>query len=161
MNSYQCQVHFQSEPSAVYAALTTPEGLQGWWTVDCDVQNFVGGKHSFRFEGVLFNAMEVTALEPYARVQWKCVEGWDEWRGTEVLFTLAANPAGGTDLVFEHRGLTPALKCYKMCANGWDTFIQNSLPHYVDLGTGEPHVPKTGFKGAVARTAFKVFSARY
>ncbi len=27
----------EANPVAVYAALTTPEGLRGWWTQDCDV----------------------------------------------------------------------------------------------------------------------------
>jgi uncharacterized protein YndB with AHSA1/START domain len=161
MSSYQCKVHFQSAPEAVYAAITTPEGLRGWWTTDCDVNSDLGGVHTFRFEGVVFNSMQVVELVPNESVHWKCVEGWSEWLDTEVFFTLSASADGGTDLTFEHRGLTPSLKCYKMCSNGWDTFIKKSLLDYVDQGKGQPHVPKSGLKGKLASTAFKVFSRRY
>lgn len=161
MNSYQCRVHFQSDAQTVYQAITTPEGLRGWWTVDCDVFPEVGGVHSFRFEGVLFNSMKVVELVPNQKVHWTCVEGWKEWMETEVIFTLTESADGGTDLVFEHKGLTPDLKCYKMCSSGWDTFIAGSLKDYVDLGKGQPHVPKTGLKGKIVSTMFKLVSSRY
>src|SRR5690242_18533797 len=99
MTSYQTRVRFQSGPQAVYEALTTPEGLRGWWTIDCDVSTEVGGEHTFRFEGVVFNSMEVVELVPYTKVHWACTEGWSEWLGTEVIFTLLENEEGGTDLV--------------------------------------------------------------
>ena len=36
-------------------------------------------------------------------------------------------PDGGTDLVFEHRGLHPALECYTICENRWDRYLAVSL----------------------------------
>lgn len=160
MSSFQSVVKFQSDAPSVYKAITTPEGIQGWWTTDCDVSTEIGGKHSFRFERMLFNSMEVTKLEPFKKVQWKCVEGWNEWQGTDVIFTLSENEDRGTDLLFEHKGLTPSLKCYKMCSQGWNKTLK-SLKNYVDMGRGNPHVPKTGIAGVVARTAFKTFSRQY
>ncbi|HEU4965658.1 MAG TPA: SRPBCC domain-containing protein [Bacilli bacterium] len=159
--SYQCRVQFQSPPSVVYQALTTPEGLRGWWTTDCEVNPEIGGVHRFYFEKVLFNGMRVTELVPDRVVHWTCVEGWSEWLDTEVLFTLTETADGGTELLFEHRGLQPVLKCYKMCSQGWDNFIKGSLQAYVDTGKGHPHVPKFGLMGKLAGTAFKVFSRRY
>ena len=116
----------------------------------------MGGVHSFRFEGILFNSMQVVESVPGEEVHWKCVDGWNEWKGTEVVFAIRDG-----EIMFEHIGLSPDLKCYKMCSQGWDTFIQKSLKDYVERGQGQPHVPKTGFKGKLARTAFKVFSSRY
>lgn len=160
MTSYQSQVNFKSKTQEVYKAITTEEGIKGWWTVDCNVSTQIGGKHSFYFEKMLFNSMEVVELVPDKKVHWKCVDGWNEWIGTEVVFTLSENGEGGTDLIFEHKGLTPDLKCYKMCANGWGNTLK-SLKDYVDTGKGNPHVPKSGLTGVMARTAFKVFSRKY
>lgn len=161
MSSYNCLVHFASDSQSVYKAITTAEGLKGWWTQDCDVHPEVGGTNSFRFEGILFNSMENIEMVPYKKVHWKCVEGWNEWLGTEVVFTITDREDGGADLLFEHKGLTPNLKCYNMCSKGWDTFIKQSLKDYIDFGKGQPHVPKTGLKGRLASTAFKLFSSRY
>lgn len=107
-----------------------------------------------------FNSMEVIKLEPFEKVHWKCVEGWKEWLGTEIIFTLSKNEEGGTVLLFEHEGLIPNHKCYKMCSQGWNKTL-NSLKDYVDMGKGNPHVPKTGMSGVIARTAFKTFSWPY
>ncbi len=161
MNNYQCHVTFKSDSKAVYEAITTPEGLKGWWTTDCDISTEVGDVNTFRFEGIVFNSMELVQLVPFKKVHWKCMVGWKEWLGTEIIFTIKERADGGTDLLFEHIGLTPELKCYKSCGKGWDTFIKGSLKDYVDLGKGNPHVPKTGITGKLASTAFKIFSSRY
>lgn len=104
MTHYQCRVQLHADASTNYDALTTPEGLRGWWTTDCDVNPQAGGVHSFRFEGILFNSMQVAESVPGERVHWKCVDGWNEWKGTEVVFTIRDGE----------------------CSQGWDTFIQSS-----------------------------------
>jgi uncharacterized protein YndB with AHSA1/START domain len=159
-SSYQTQLQLQSSKEEVYKAITTPEGIKGWWTIDCQISTEVGGTNSFYFEKLLFNSMKIVELVPNKKVHWKCVDGWSEWLDTEVVFTLLDNENGGTNLQFEHVGLKPKLKCYKMGSQGWDTTLK-SLKGYVDQGKGKPHVPKTGLVGVLSRTAFKVFSRKY
>ena len=55
-------------PAAVYDALTTVEGLAGWWTDDTTGSPHVGGVLRFRFPVGGFD-MEVVALEPSERRQ--------------------------------------------------------------------------------------------
>lgn len=43
MSHYQHSLILDAPPATVYAALTTPEGLRGWWTEDCDVATVPGG----------------------------------------------------------------------------------------------------------------------
>ncbi len=160
MNHYQTTVNFHSNTEEVYEAITTTEGIKSWWTIDCEVSTEVGGKSSFYFERLLFNSMEIRELSTNQKVRWKCVEGWNEWLGTEVVFTLSENNSGGTDLIFEHIGLNPDLKCFKMCSQGWGKTLQ-SLKNYVDKGEGTPHIPKKGIAGILSRTAFKLFSRNY
>ena len=50
MNNYQQTLDINASPAMVYAALTTPEGLRGWWTQDCDVPAEVGATIHFRFD---------------------------------------------------------------------------------------------------------------
>jgi len=47
-------------------------------------------------------------------------------------------PDGGTDLVFEHRGLHPALECYSICENRWDHYLAVSLKQCLEMGVGKP-----------------------
>jgi len=56
-------------PEKVYAALTTVEGLAGWWTEDTKGgADHVGGVVEFRFPPVGGFDMEVVELRPSERV---------------------------------------------------------------------------------------------
>ena len=160
MSSYVKQLVLSATVDEVYEAITTENGIKSWWTVDCDVNPEVGGIHSFRFERLLFNSMKVLELVPNEKVHWKCVNGWNEWIDTEVLFNLTSIEDGKTSLEFQHIGLTPSLSCYKMCSKGWDDTLLH-LKQYVENGEKNAHVPKKGLKGLVSRSAFKIFSRKY
>lgn len=145
MNSYECNIDFTAPPIKVYETLTTPEGLRGWWTKDCDVSTNVGQVSTFRF-GETFNQMRIEELVPGEKVHWYCIGQYhhaeeltvkDEWKGTEVLFSLLENEQG-THLTFTHQGLTPELECYELCHRGWNHFLQVSLREYVESGQGQP-----------------------
>ena len=74
----------------VYAALTTVDGLAGWWTQDTKEDGDaaeVGGVIRFRFAGAPEPGgfdMKVLDATPDERVLWEVVEGPDEWLGTQV-----------------------------------------------------------------------------
>lgn len=145
MSHYQQSLVIGADPAAVYAALVTPEGLQGWWTPDCDVALEVGGTSHFRF-GPHQKSMLVEKLEPGREVQWHCVVAQSsdphfaclrEWPGTRLIFRLAQAGAGRTRLDFEHIGLVPELECYAMCNDGWRHFL-SSLQQLLETGKGTP-----------------------
>jgi uncharacterized protein YndB with AHSA1/START domain len=141
------RVHLDAPPHAVYAAVATAAGLRSWWTADCDVDERVGGRATFRF-GRSENGMEILALIPDREVRWRCVrhhfhapgqlERTDEWEGTTLVFRVGPGSAGGTDLAFEHQGLVPALECYPICEAGWRHWLGASLKSYVETGKGQP-----------------------
>ena len=82
----------------VYAALTTIDGLAGWWTEDTKAEGDageVGGIIRFRFAGAPEPGgfdMRVLEVTPAERVLWEVVEGPEEWVGTHV--GLRAVPGG-------------------------------------------------------------------
>jgi uncharacterized protein YndB with AHSA1/START domain len=64
-----------ASPDAVYEALTTVDGLAGWWTDDVQGNGEVGGVLEFRFPPVGGFDMEVLELRPRERVAWRVVDG--------------------------------------------------------------------------------------
>lgn len=66
-------------PEKVYDALTTVEGLAGWWTDDTKGNADVGGILQFRFTPVGGFDIEVVELRPSERVTWRVVDGPEEW----------------------------------------------------------------------------------
>ncbi|UCC93435.1 MAG: SRPBCC domain-containing protein, partial [Thermoplasmata archaeon] len=82
-------VEIGTGPGEVFSAVTTQEGLRGWWTRQAIAEPRAGHVNQFPFSSGDFNAMRVVALEPDHRVEWECVEGADEWVGTRVMFDIA------------------------------------------------------------------------
>lgn len=147
MKSYECKITIDAPPAKVYAALTTAEGLQGWWTTDCEVGDGPGSQSTFRF-GQTICVVRHEKEVPEQEVRWHCVEYFldlpmvsktDEWVGTSMIFNLTAGADNGTDLHFVHEGLTPELECYELCETGWDHFLKTSLKRFAEKGKGEPY----------------------
>lgn len=157
MDHYQNQLTLAASPSAVYKALTTQEGLRGWWTQTCEVAGAVGGEHTFRFNQT-FKVMKIDALLPDSEVSWLCtganleapgVQSKNEWLGTRIVFRLSPAEGGKTLLDFEHIGLTPALQCFDICQSGWNLFL-GSLQKFVETGQGAPFIADTACPSADA-----------
>jgi uncharacterized protein YndB with AHSA1/START domain len=148
MSHYAKHLVLDATPAAVYAALTTPEGLRGWWSEDSDIAPAeVGGTHTFRF-GRTHKDFLVERLDTDREVSWRCTVAHiaaahlarpDEWVGTEISFRLAPIGSGRTSLDFEHVGLEPALACWDVCREGWDWYLE-SLRGLVETGRGTPHL---------------------
>ena len=129
-------------PTEVYSALTTVEGLSGWWTEDTKEDGDagqVGSTIRFRFAGAPEPGgfdMRVLEATPARHVRWEVVEGPDEWLGTEVSFELSQED-GFTIVMFRHSGWREVVPFTYHCSTKWATFLM-SLKRLVETGAGEP-----------------------
>ena len=128
-----------TDPTQVYAALTTIDGLARWWTEDTTGTADAGGKVEFRFSGRGGADVEGTAATPPSHVAWRFVAGPDEWVGTTIDWTI--RPEGEwTIVLFTHAGWREAGEFMHHCSTRWGTFLM-SLKASVETGTGAP-VPR-------------------
>ena len=147
MDGFHFEVRIAKSSAEVFAALTTKQGIQGWWTPDCDAPSQAGEYLKVRF-GEMYHTYEIESLVADTEVRWNCVEHFhnmpgltkfNEWIGTKLSFQLSTVEAG-TMLTFEHEGLTERLECYPHCSERWPFFLGVSLKEYVEAGTGRPYV---------------------
>lgn len=124
-----------STPENVYDALTTVEGLAGWWTADTKGSGDVGGVLEFRFAAGGFD-MEVVELRPGERVAWRVVDGPEEWIGTTIDWDLRQD-GDYTIVLFRHQGWKEPVEFMHHCSTKWATFLM-SLKALVETGTGQP-----------------------
>lgn len=122
-------------PEAVYEALTTIDGLAGWWTDDTEGDERVGGVIRFRFPAGGFD-MEVVELVPGRRVRWRVVDGPAEWVGTTVTWDLALD-GEHTIVRFAHEGWAEPVEFMHHCSTKWAVFLM-SLKAMLETGTGAP-----------------------
>jgi uncharacterized protein YndB with AHSA1/START domain len=119
----------------VYKALTTLEGLSGWWTTNTQGKSDVGGVIQFRF-GAGGIDMKVLELDPAKRVVWQVVDGPAEWIGTKVSFDLRQED-DWTLVFFKHQGWKEPVEFMYHCTTKWAVFLL-SLKSLLESGKGSP-----------------------
>jgi len=129
------RVGIAASPEDVYEALTTIEGLAGWWAENTHGTTEVGGVIAFRFVAGGFD-MEVVELDPRTHVRWKVVEGPEEWIGTTVDWELKQE-GGYTIVLFRHVGWREPVEFMHHCSTKWALFLM-SLKDLVETGKGAP-----------------------
>jgi uncharacterized protein YndB with AHSA1/START domain len=129
------RVGITTTPDAVYEALTTVEGLAGWWT--SDTSGDPDGTLDFRFGDAGGFDMKVLELEPGKRVLWEVADGPAEWIGTTVSFDLRQD-GQWTIVLFTHAGWHEPVEFMNHCSTRWATYLM-SLKAMVETGTGEPY----------------------
>ena len=120
----------------VRAALTSREGLSGWWTMNVETAGTVGSVSTFRFSSGAFNRMKIIALDP-DRVEWECVDGHTEWIGTRVRFELREE-VDGVKVCFSHFGWRELTEYVGECSFHWANYFV-SLQSYCESGQGTPN----------------------
>ncbi len=129
------RVGIRSSLDNVYKALTTRDGLAGWWTNDTKGQGKVGGVLQFRFDAGGFD-MKVLELHPGKLVLWEVVDGPPEWIGTKVRWELKQD--GDYSIVLmKHEGWKEPVEFMHHCSTKWAIFLM-SLKSLVETGKGAP-----------------------
>jgi uncharacterized protein YndB with AHSA1/START domain len=125
----------------VYAALSTVEGVAGWWTTETTGESRLGGAIEVRFSShtgkeVGRMQFELAELEPAKAVRWHFTSGPPEWLGTDVTFSLSAD--GDTTIVrFGHEKWREPVEFMAHCSMKWATFLL-SLRALLETGAGQP-----------------------
>lgn len=130
------KVGIKSSADEVYTALTSIEGLAGWWASDTQGEGEnPGGVVQFRF-GPGEIDMKVIELDPAKHVRWEVVGGPEEWIGTHVDFELAKDN-DYTNVMFRHQGWKEPVEFMHHCSTKWAIYLM-SLKSLVETGKGAP-----------------------
>jgi uncharacterized protein YndB with AHSA1/START domain len=136
------RVGIKSTQDQVYAALTSREGLAGWWTTDTQGEgNKPGGALRFRFssggEDIGGFEMKVLELDPARRVLWEVVGGPAEWIGTRIDWELRQED-DYCIVLFKHQDWREPVEFMHQCSTKWAIFLM-SLKSLVETGKGAPN----------------------
>jgi len=137
MKSIYHRVVIEAPVEKVYEALTTQEGLSGWWTPETKAKSEVGSTSRFAFGPDYFKEMKVEELKPPSRVKWLCVKGYEDWVGTTITFELQPHDKG-TSLFLRHDGWKEYTEGFAACSYDWAIFLR-SLKFLCETGKGLPY----------------------
>lgn len=130
------RVGIKAAPSEVYAALTTIEGLAGWWTTDTRGDTQPNGVIQFRFGHLGGFDMKVVDSQQNRSVTWTLVDGPPEWLPTRIRFDLRQE-GDYTMVLFKHEGWAEPVEFMHHCSTKWAVFLM-SLKSLVETGKGAP-----------------------
>jgi uncharacterized protein YndB with AHSA1/START domain len=124
----------------VYKALSTRDGLAGWWTTDTRGDGALGGTIDFRFsaDGAEIGGFTMRVVELHARerVRWEVIDGPAEWVGTHIVWDLKQQ-GDYTIVLFKHEGWREPVEFMHHCSTKWAVFLM-SLKSLAETGRGQP-----------------------
>ena len=123
---------------AVYKAITTPEGLNEWWTLTSRGTPSLGSDYSLGFgpkyqwhgkvtEATIARAFEIEITAPDT-----------DWQGTKVGFRLTPRDDGSTLMAFRHTGWPQANAHFRTSSCCWAMYLR-ILRRYLEHGERVPY----------------------
>jgi uncharacterized protein YndB with AHSA1/START domain len=132
------QFDVDASAETVWQALTTPEGIRGWWTTQADVPGGVGSVVKLRFPNAPNSwDLRIDDADENELLRWHCVGGPPPWIDTDIVFRLASAPDGATRVIFDHLGWKDAEEMVRVVTFGWvQMFLR--LKSYAESGEPKP-----------------------
>ncbi len=125
------RVGIAAEPLRIFEALSSMEGIRGWW--DADAQGDATEGSAFDFAG---GRMDVAEATP-GLVRWRYSGPAADWVGTEVQIQLVPRD-GQTFVLFTHADWREPTEFMHHCSTKWATYLV-SLKGLVEHGEGRPN----------------------
>ncbi len=127
----------KARPARVFECISTPAGLDQWWTSRSIGQPAQGTRWELDFgPGFLWRAM-VTDCEPPRRFELTLDEADADWTGSRVAFELL--PSGsGTQLRFSHRGWPSENEHFRVSCHCWAMYLR-LLRRHIEFGETVPY----------------------
>ncbi|MGN8069316.1 SRPBCC family protein [Mucilaginibacter sp. 22184] len=120
----------------VYNALTSRNGLAGWWTTNTQGDGKqVGNILEFRFGDGGFDMKVIDIIAP-TNVLWEVISGHEEWVGTTISFELK-HDNDYVIVLFKHQNWKKPVEFMHHCSTKWAIFLM-SLKSLVETGKGAP-----------------------
>lgn len=112
------------------------EGIKGWWTQDARLHSTSPKIYALNFGSEYHNKMQVEK-ESENFVQWRCIEGAEEWKGTSLKFNVEQVSENESILRFQHDEWREPTDFFASCNTIWGYYME-SIKSYCEQGKGTP-----------------------
>jgi len=115
-------IEIKSSPEKIYSLFSNLEGVKSWWTETADLLSSTPEVYQFMFPSGAQNKMEVLGKIDEVFVHWKCLDGHDEWIGTEIKFEVVIKE-GRQYLRFKHFNWNEESDFLGQCNHFWGFYL--------------------------------------
>jgi uncharacterized protein YndB with AHSA1/START domain len=131
------QFQINAPASRVFEAVSTPSGLESWWTVRSTGQPRTGGDYGLCFGPGYDWRARVTRFVPDQEFELTVTDGDSDWLGTCIGFRLTESNSG-TEVLFRHSGWPKANGHYNVSCFCWAMYLR-LMKRFVELGEVVPY----------------------
>jgi len=127
----------EAAPEQVFRALSTPAGLDSWWTLRSSGRAQLGVDYELEFGPDYDWRAKVSRSVPGREFELELTSASEDWRGTRVGFLLEPHD-GGTRVSFHHLGWPENNEHYRVSCFCWAMYLR-LLKRYVESGEVVPY----------------------
>ena len=124
----------------VFRAVTTPEGLNAWWTLESNGAPLIGSQYRLHFGPGYDWQGTVTSSEPGRAFELEITAPDPDWNGTRVGFELEAD-GSRTRVRFHHAGWPEANGHYRSSCYCWAMYLR-VLRRWIEHGEEVPYAER-------------------
>ena len=121
----------------VFGAVSTPAGLDTWWTKRAAGAAIPGATWELYFGPEYDWRATVTRCDPPSVFELELIVAADDWIGSRVAFQLEAG-AGATQVRFSHRGWPGATEHFRISSYCWAMYLR-ILRRHLEHGEVVPY----------------------
>jgi uncharacterized protein YndB with AHSA1/START domain len=139
MTEIKHDILIKADSETIYQALSTPQGLESWFTSNVKGSGQVGTEWELTFTDQPSFLWKILKSESPHRVAWKCLKGPGKSPGTEVEFVLKTSSENEdrTTLTIIHSGWRKDDPKYDRCVEIWRKLMTH-LQRYCEENIAEP-----------------------
>ena len=127
----------RATPERVFDGVSTPPGLDAWWTRRSQGRPEPGIEYELDFgPGYVWRAVVTRSDAPH-RFELRMTDSDPDWSGTLVAFDLTPT-ARGTLVRFSHRGWPDANEHFRVSSHCWAMYLR-ILRRYLEAGESVPY----------------------
>lgn len=125
-------------PARVFEGVSTPTGLDRWWTARSSGEARLGAEFQLWFGPEYDWGARVTQCAPEEAFQLTMTRADGDWTGTKVGFRLAAQSPGKTHVRFYHTGWPEVNEHFRVSSYCWAMYLR-ILKRYLEQGEMVPY----------------------
>lgn len=127
----------KAPPSRVFQVISTPAGLDRWWTAKSAGEPRLGAEYQLGFGPGYDWRAKVTRCRPETEFELELTRGDREWIGTKVGFVLHGE-GGATQVRFHHLGWPTESEQWRVSCYCWAMYLR-ILRRYIEHGEEVPY----------------------
>jgi uncharacterized protein YndB with AHSA1/START domain len=129
-------------PARVFEAVSTPAGLESWWTGRSSGEPGTDAEYTLWFSPEYDWRGRVSRHAPDSEFELEITRADSDWTGTRVGFVLLPRD-GGTSVRFHHTGWAEPNEHFRISSYCWAMYLR-LLKRYVEQGEVLPYEQREG-----------------